>query len=88
LEQLSGTQDAALAQLPESTRAYCEAKGRLYNLIKDIISAGQALHAADPEAAAKYNSKLLYRRPSRGKAEAEAPGTGTVGTTTATTEKK
>jgi hypothetical protein len=27
-EQLSATQDAALAQLPESTRAFCEAKGR------------------------------------------------------------
>jgi hypothetical protein len=84
LEQLSGTQDAALAQLPESTRAYCEAKGRLYTLTKDIISAGQALHAADPEAAAKYNSKLLYRRTGKTKVETEGTGTGA----TVTTEKK
>jgi hypothetical protein len=82
LEQLSGTQDAALAQLPESTRTYYEAKGRLYALTKDIISAGQALHCQDPEAAAKYNSKLLYRRSGKSKPETEGTGTGT------TTEKK
>lgn len=85
LEQLSGAQDTALAQLPESTRAYYEAKGRLYNLTKDIISAGRALHSKDPEAAAKYNSKLLYRR--AGKVKVETEGTGTTATTT-TTEKK
>jgi hypothetical protein len=88
LEQLSGTQDAALAQLPESTRAYYEAKGRLYNVIKGIISAGRALHNRDPEAAAKYNSKLLYRRSGRSKAEVEVEATGTTATTTTTTEKK
>jgi hypothetical protein len=49
LEQSSGAQEAAIAQLPASTRAFCEAKGRLYLAIKDINSAGQALHAGDLE---------------------------------------
>jgi hypothetical protein len=81
LEKLSGAQDTALAQLPDSTRAYYEAKGRLYNLTKDIISAGRALHSHDPEAAAKYNSKLLYRKTGKTKVETEGTtGTGTVGT--------
>jgi hypothetical protein len=84
LEKLSGAQITTLAQLPESTRAYYEAKGRLYNVIKGIIRAGRALHNRGPEAAAKYNSKLLYQRPTRGKAEPEATGT----TATTTTEKK
>jgi hypothetical protein len=62
LEQSDATQEAALARLPNSTRAFCEAKGRLYFLVKDINDAGHALHADDLEAAAKYNLKLLYRR--------------------------
>jgi hypothetical protein len=41
--------------LPDNTRAFCEAKGRLYVVIKDINNAGTALHAGDLEAAAKYN---------------------------------
>ena len=38
-------------------------------MIKDIINAARALHSKEPEAAAKYNLKVLYRR-GRGKAEA------------------
>lgn len=83
LEQASGTQNAAIAQLPDSMRAFCEAKGRLYLSIKDIISAGHALHAANLEAAAKYNAKRLYAKTGKGKAE----GVGETGST-ATTEKK
>lgn len=69
LEKSSGTQNASLSQLPESTRAFCEAKGRLYLATKDIISAGHALHAGNLESAAKYNSKTLYRRAAKAKAE-------------------
>jgi hypothetical protein len=86
LEQSSGSQNAAIAQLPDSMRAFCEAKGRLYLAIKDIISAGHALHAGNLEAAAKYNAKRLYAK--TGKAKVEGAGeTGTTGTT-GTTEKK
>jgi hypothetical protein len=87
LEHSSGAQDAAITQLPESTRAFCEAKGRLYNAIKDINSAGHALHSADLAKAAKYTLKELYRKRGGGKAKPEvtggttAPG-GTTGTTT------
>lgn len=78
LEKTSGAQDAAISQLPDSTRAFCEAKGRLYHAIKDINSAGHALHAGDLEAAAKYNAKLLYQRRSKAKTEA-ANGAETKG---------
>ena len=61
----TGAQEAGIASLPDSNRAFCEAKGRLYFLIKDIISAARALHAAEPEAAAKHNLKVLYRRGSK-----------------------
>jgi hypothetical protein len=86
LEQTSGTQNAAIAQLPDSMRAFCETKGRLYLAIKDIISAGHALHAGNLEAAAKYNAKRLYAKSGKGKTE----GTGETGSpgTTGTTEKK
>ena len=67
----TGAQEAGIASLPDSNRAFCEAKGRLYFLIKDIISAARALHAAEPEAAAKYNLKVLYRRGNK-KEKAEA----------------
>jgi hypothetical protein len=77
LEQSSGTQDAAIARLPDSMRAFCETKGRLYLVIKDIISAGHALHAANLEAAAKYNAKRLYAKPSKTKAQG-TPETGTT----------
>jgi hypothetical protein len=56
------TQEAAIARLPDSNRAFCEAKGRLYFIIKDIINAARALHAAEPKLAAKHNLKVLYQR--------------------------
>jgi hypothetical protein len=34
---------------PKDNRAFCEAKGRLYFLIKDIINAARALHSKEPE---------------------------------------
>jgi hypothetical protein len=68
LESDSGAQEAAIASLPDNNRAFCEAKGRLYFILKDIISAARALHNKEPEAAAKYNLKVLYRR---GRAKAE-----------------
>ena len=62
LEADSGAQEAAIARLPDNNRAFCEAKGRLTFVIKHIINAARALHASEPEAAAKYNLKVLYRR--------------------------
>jgi hypothetical protein len=87
LEQTSGTQNATLAQLPDTTRHFCEVKARLYLAIKDIISAVHALHADNLEAAAKYNSKLLYRRTAKPKAEGTATAGSTSTTTTTTTAK-
>jgi hypothetical protein len=88
LEQSSGAQEAAIAQLPANTRAFCEAKGRLYLAIKDINSAGHALYAEDLENGARYNLKLLYR-PRKAKGGETDKGTGTTATTatTATTTK-
>jgi hypothetical protein len=77
-ERSSGAQDAAITQLPTAIRTFCEAKGRLYLAIKDINSAGHALHAGDLEAAAKYNLKVLYPKGRKSKAEV----TGTTTTTT------
>ena len=37
LETDSGTQEAAVASLPDNNRAFCEAKGHLYFILKDII---------------------------------------------------
>jgi len=64
LETDSGAErdGAAIARLPKDNRAFCEAKGRLYFILKDIINAARALHNKEPEAAAKYNLKVLYRR--------------------------
>ena len=73
LETNSGAQEAAIASLPDNTRAFCEAKGRLYYIIKDIINAARALHASEPEAAAKYNLKVLYRRGGKWKPEVLPP---------------
>ena len=67
--------------MPTATRTFCEAKGRLYLAIKDVNSAGQALHPGDLEVAAKYNLKALY--PKGRKKKAEATGTATTTTTTA-----
>jgi hypothetical protein len=72
LEASSGAQEAAIASLPDNRRSFCESKGRLYFAIKDINSAGQALHSGDLEAAAKYNLKVLYRR-GKGKAATDPP---------------
>lgn len=73
LQETSGTHDAAIRQLPETTRAYCEVKGRLYYAIKDINSAGHALHADDLVAAAKYSLKELYRKRSKGEPASPTP---------------
>jgi len=75
-EVSSGAQEAALAGLPNSTRAFCIAKGQLYFAIKDIINAARALHTRNPEAAAAYNLRVLYRKGgTREKPEPVAPPT-------------
>jgi hypothetical protein len=50
LETDSGAEEAAIASLPDNNRAFCEAKGRLYFILKDIINAARALHNKEPEA--------------------------------------
>jgi hypothetical protein len=62
LEADSGVQEASLARLPDGNRAFCVAKGRLFFIMKDVINAARALHNKDPEASAKYNLKILYRK--------------------------
>lgn len=84
LENATGNQDATITQLPGSNRDYCEAKGRLYDAIKDINYAGHALHADDLEAASKYNAKILYQRRTRGRATPASPTTPTTPTGTTT----
>ena len=68
MEADSSAHEAAITRLPANTRAFCEAKGRLNFVIKDINNAGRALHAGDPKAAAKYNLRVLYRRSGKSKA--------------------
>jgi hypothetical protein len=72
LERSSGDQDQKLSSLSAQTRAFCEAKGRLYFLLRNLNNAGRAYHCEDPELAAQFNLKLLYRRP-RSKAEKQEP---------------
>ena len=62
-------QDAAIASQPDNHRAFCEAKGCLYF----IVNAVRALHASEPEAAAKYNLKVLYRSDEKRKADFVPP---------------
>ncbi len=62
--------------MPDGTRTFCEAKGRLYFLIKDMNNAGRALHSSDPEAAARCNLKLLYRGGKNKGGEASETATG------------
>jgi hypothetical protein len=70
LEASSGAQEAAISNLPNNNRAFCIAKGILYFAIKDIINAARALHSKNPEGAAPYNLKLLYRKAAnKGKAD-------------------
>jgi hypothetical protein len=73
LETDSGSQEAAIASLPDNNRAFCEAKKRLYFILKDIINTARAQHASEPEAAAKYNLKVLYRRGPKAKVEVVVP---------------
>lgn len=69
LERNAGEQEKTVHTLPDATRAFSEAKGRLYDLIRDMNNAGRAFYCADQEKASRFNLKLLYRR---GK-PAEAP---------------
>jgi len=50
-----------LKELPEAVQKFYEQKGLLYTGLKVINDAGHAIHAADPNAAAKYNLAILHR---------------------------
>jgi hypothetical protein len=78
LEADSGVErdGAAIASLLDNNRVFCEAKGRLYFILKDIINAARALHSKEPKAAAKYYLKGLYRRVAK---ECEGSATGADG---------
>jgi hypothetical protein len=77
VELSSGQQDLKLATLPERTRSFCEAKGWLYFLLRNLNNAGRAYYCDDSELAARYNLKLLYRR-GRNKPEPPAGPTPVV----------
>lgn len=65
-----GEQEAMIQGLPVKFRDFCEKKGLLHGKLKDLNSAGRALHKSDVEAASRYNLKILYRRGAkRAKAE-------------------
>jgi len=70
VELASGQQDQKLAALPTRTRAYCEAKGRLYFILRNLNNAGRAQFSDDQEMAAQFNLKRLY---SRGRGKTEPP---------------
>ncbi len=58
-------EQALFANMPTKIKDFYAAKGLLYLGIKVIHDAGQELHAATPELAAKYNLKILYRKSGR-----------------------
>ncbi len=62
LKKVDGEQEAMILKLPVKFRDFCEQKGKLHGKLKDLNSAGRALHKSDVEAAGKYNLKILYRR--------------------------
>lgn len=71
LDQADQTQEQARsAQLPAAAVAFNAKKGELYAALKIINEAGHELFSKDPEASARFNLSLLYRR---GHAPAPAP---------------
>jgi hypothetical protein len=74
----AGAQEAAQVSMPESTRQFHEAKGRLYLAVKNMNNAGRALHANDSFAASKYTLTLFRRR------DKNRPTTNQAETTTET----
>jgi len=63
LDQADNTQEQTRsAQLPAAAIAFNAKKGELYAALKIINEAGHELFTKDPEASARYNLSLLYRR--------------------------
>jgi hypothetical protein len=63
LDQAESTQEQARsAQLPAAVVAFNAKKGELYAALKIINEAGHELYSKDPEASARFNLSLLYRR--------------------------
>ncbi|MBI4953798.1 MAG: hypothetical protein HY908_17365 [Myxococcales bacterium] len=65
-----GTADAAqevkrFEALPSAVRAFYAKKAELYQTLKVINDAGHELHAGAPEAAGRYNLKILHRAASK-----------------------
>jgi len=82
LAGLLGSADAEqerkrLAALPEKVREFYASKGRLYIGLKVINDAGHELHADNPAAAARYNLRILHRRPGSKPATPAAPAPAT-----------
>jgi len=67
LDQADTTQEKVRAsELPASVVSFYAKKGELYTGLKIINDAGHELHAHDPQAAARYNLSILYRRSGQG----------------------
>ena len=63
LDQADSTQEQTRsAQLPVAATAFNAKMGELYTALKIINEAGHELHAKDPEASARFNLSILYRR--------------------------
>jgi hypothetical protein len=62
------------ADLPASVLAFYARKGELYLGLKVINDAGHELHAADLQAAAKYNLAILHRHAGQAAVPVEPPG--------------
>jgi hypothetical protein len=63
LDQADSTQEQTRsAHLPAAATAFNAKKGELYTALKIINEAGHELYAKDPEASARFNLSILYRR--------------------------
>jgi hypothetical protein len=63
LDQADSTQEQARsAELPAAAIDFNAKKGELYTALKIINEAGHELYSKEPEASARFNLSLLYRR--------------------------
>jgi len=82
LDQADSAQEKVRAsELPASVVAFYAKKGELYTGLKIINDAGHELHAHDPQAAARYNLSILYRRSGQGAGVPAPAATATPPTT-------
>lgn len=79
LDQADSTQEQTRsAQLPATAIDFNAKKGELYAALKIINEAGHELFCKDPEASARFNLSLLYRRGHQSAAEPTPPAPPTA----------